>query len=192
MNRKKKSAEILAQLGDPLPLPYRAGPVKAEPSADDSPPHLTLNEPIRRPRVFSEERLQNSQSAKETIPALPIWRREADSSLVLRPRETGTEPSVLDELQRRLETLRTELAEDDLNEALGLLEKAVALLDDVLEQKHQQSIVHELERYQQLAAESKPPSGAMKAGLIALIFLISILVSFVAGHLSSELCYHLC
>ncbi|GEQ68714.1 hypothetical protein JCM33374_g2382 [Metschnikowia sp. JCM 33374] len=197
MNRKKKSTEILAQLGDPLPLPYKANTtqIKNESAFEDFSglPPSNAYEPIRKRRVFERrdfsgaglgpkptnpsrsERFERSDRHEEHVP-LPIWRRDRGAGTEQRsqsnPGNSGTQnnsgfsaamqfsdsegeethdgaENILDQLQHHLDTLKTLYDNKDAIELdQSKFEKILAMLEQMIEQKQQESIVHELERIQ--------------------------------------------
>ncbi|OBA20937.1 hypothetical protein METBIDRAFT_167410 [Metschnikowia bicuspidata var. bicuspidata NRRL YB-4993] len=215
MNRKRKSTDILAQLGEPLPLPYQANPhtIKSERSFEDSPP---VPQPlaygrIRKRRVSERRELLglrneefNGPNLDEHVP-LPIWRRDRGSFSTGSHPETEIEedieqsvktPSVLDELQQQLDLLKSMYdSKDALDADHRKFANVSASLQQIIEQKQQESIVHELERIQKQNKGLRSHQGVnskWKAGLWLLAFLLLLLASFVAGQFSYEYCYYFC
>lgn len=187
MNRKsRKSTDVIAQLGDPLPLPYRTVSgqqhVKAEElellELDPSP------EPVRRRQVP----LFNYKEREEpNTPSLPIWHQRSGD-------ETET---VLDSIERKLAELRTEYTDEDQSK----LQDIELQLEHLLERKQERSIVQELERLQQLNSrlmrtKTKFPTPSQHtmtvAGVVAVVLILLGMVSMVLGSLSYDYCYYFC
>lgn len=215
MNRKRKSTDILAQLGEPLPLPYKANTshIKNENSFDEveSAPPPIVYEPIRRRRLFEKRNVLETRESRPEHPSfdehipLPIWRRDRGSSssaIVPDSENEGSEENeareltIIDELQQQLDIIKTLYGSKDAIDAdQGTFSKLSAMLQKIIERKQQESIVHELERIQKLPTQVdyiKQTNTRWRYGFwIGAIFLL-LLSSFYAGQFSYEYCYYFC
>lgn len=212
MNRKRKSTEILAQLGEPLPLPYRAHNtgIKSEFRRDEPPtiaagPAPIVYEPIRKKRLFERREVLGNRDLSFEAPTnddhvpLPIWRRDRGVLMTSAVSESDTEENlgvqgtILDDLQQQLDLIKTLYDSKDAIEAdKKKLDKILASLQQLAEQKQQESIVHELERIQSQSRASSVESSKWKYAFWVLALFFLLLASFLAGQHSYEYCYYFC
>ncbi|EEQ38299.1 hypothetical protein EJF18_30857 [Clavispora lusitaniae] len=195
MNRKRKNFTLSAELGDPLPLPYR--PTSAIKNEDDDSQAIESNdtsfiEPTRRrklPQLGYRDRLVEEKRVLSPR-SLPIWHQRTPSI------ETNTRYIHLDSIQRKIEQIREEFSDESGTELEKQLEKIDQQLEDILEQRHENSLVEELKRLQQLNVPSPSSrTSTPKVGRLFLIALVLVLlagVSFCAGQMSYEYCYYFC
>lgn len=191
MNRKRKN-QVVAHLGDPLPLPYRpASAVKTEDESPDDSMESVLEVPRRRKfsplghrdRVLEETRVVSPRS-------LPVWHQRAASL------DKSAQLPSLASMERKIQQIRDEFHDADDSETRQLEEKLESLnhqLEDILEQRHENSLVEELERLQQLNPHLHPAENAMRRPyIIAMVVGVLLAVSFFAGQLSYDYCYYFC
>lgn len=177
MNRKRKSIDVLAQLGEPLPLPYRPSSIVKE-EVEEIEPEV---QPRRRHvPLFTRER-------DEAVP-LPLWRARPEEEL-----ETNTQ-TILDVIIHKIEELRAVTGDDDEN-ALKLIEKQ---LDEMLKKK-EDSLAEELKRLQEVAGtEGEKSGGSRTLSILELtVLLVALLVivgyvSYTLGGMSYDYCYYNC
>lgn len=193
MNRKRKSVDVLAQLGEPLPLPYRPTPpqtIKLEEVKDDTHETEQIISDTFRPRNVLLRYFQD-RDTEESRPRLPIWQNSRQLSNEFRPEET-----VLDSIEGKISTLRIEMENgngiDSEKEALDQINQQ---LEQIIEQRHENSLMQELQRLQHLNQTSTTKSGKSNypLWLASAIFIILLgMASYTAGSYSYEYCYYFC
>lgn len=153
MNKKTRKSEVIAQLGDPLPLPYKpnivGGKIKDEPLEDWSEeriePIRNFNDNVlRRRQVLAVSQRGNERDIHdipETFLRLPIWRRSHSPGY--NPVSDG---DILDQIERNLHQLRS--VDHDDGDKLTL-ERVNAQVEELLQRRHERSLLYELERQQQ-------------------------------------------
>lgn len=182
----------MAHLGEPLPLPYR--PTSAVKTEDDNPDEsmdIALEVPRRRKisplghrdRVLEETRVLSPRS-------LPVWHQKAASL------DKSTKLPSLGTMERKIQKIREVFQDADDNETRQLEEKLDDInqqLENILEQRHENSLVEELERLQQHNPHLHPTEeGTRRRYIIFAVIALLLASSFVVGNLSYDYCYYLC
>lgn len=207
MSRKhSKNSDLLAQLGEPLPLPYK--PQSQLPKEEDSSDTILRHEPIRiisdpplRRRIFSSgNSLPERQQARSELlpsppPRIPLWRRKVSHE---EDALTGTQ-AALNTIEAKVRELRdscsnNEVADRKLEAKLRRIEQD---LEKLIEESREASILEELERLQELSRgsiiERRPVltlNQKLAIGIVTLCVFCAI--SFCLGHMSYEYCYYWC
>lgn len=181
----------MAHLGEPLPLPYRpASAVKPEDENPDDSMDIALEIPRRRKisplghrdRVLEETRVLSPRS-------LPVWHQRAASL-----DQNAKFPS-LARMEQQIQRIRVEFQDVEDSERRQLEEKIEELnqqLEDILEQRHECSLVEELERLQHLNPHLHPVENAGRRYVYVVAMILLLASSFVAGQLSYDYCYYFC
>lgn len=193
MNRKRKTP-VVAHLGEPLPLPYRpASAIKTEDENHDDSMETVLEVPRRRKfsplghrdRVLEETRLMSPRP-------LPVWHLRAvswDHSPAV-----NVLPSLVN-MERRIGQIREEFRDADEAETKQLERKLEGLdrqLEEILEQRHEHSLVEELERLQQLNPRLRRGGAAWVRYAAAAAVAVLLAASFCVGQLLYDYCYYFC
>lgn len=187
MNRNRKTTDLIHQLGEPLPLPYRpsANIVKEE-TEENSPedPPATLAEPIRRRHFAFRRQLEDSKTeSPQQVPLqvpLPLWRNHA--------LDETTESTILDSIEKRVEQLRRA----DSSESRSKLEHIDKQLEELLQKQQESSIVQELERLQQMADVPRRERKLHVLIIVVAALAIAALTSLFLSNLTYDYCYYFC
>ncbi|KAF3988458.1 hypothetical protein FT663_03310 [Candidozyma haemuli var. vulneris] len=209
MSRKhSRNSDLLAQLGEPLPLPYKPQQTSSSLKDEDSSDTILRHEPVRsvseqpiRRRLFSsgypnDSRLSEPEASPPAPPTLPLWRRKY--SIDKTPVEPSPSQAALDTIEQKIEELRNSCGSNEQidKKIEGKLRTIESDLDKLIEESREASILEELEKLQQL---SKPLHESQKrslnpklvaAGVVLLVLFGT--VSFWLGHMSYEYCYYWC
>lgn len=193
MNRKSKNSDIWAQLGEPLPLPYKP---KLQAKADESTDTIVKHEPVRlaseppiRRRLFSgyNELRVSEPEVPPSPPRLPLWRRNVSvGSSALVP--------TLNTIEQKIQELRSSCGNEAVDKKIEAKLRAIEQdLDTLIEELKEASIMEELERLQHLRpAERNSHDQSTKLAAGAAVLLAFGAVSFWLGHMSYEYCYYWC
>lgn len=194
MNRNRKSTDLIHQLGEPLPLPYRpsANIVKEE-TEENSPedPPATLAEPIRRRHFAFRRQLEDSKTeSPQQVPLqvpLPLWRNHA--------LDETTESTILDSIEKRVEQLRradSSESRSKLEQIDKQLEEIDKQLEELLQKQQEGSIVQELERLQQMADVPRKERKLHVLIIVVAALAIAALTSLFLSNLTYDYCYYFC
>lgn len=176
MNRKRRNADVIAQLGEPLPLPYRPSTQTIKTEEEESETEIVSD--TFRPR-------QTLRFKDRDVARLPIWHSGVDK-----------ETLVVHSIEQKLASLKLETLTDTEIEKLEEIDNQIGAL---LEQRHETSLLQELEKLQHTepAAESTTSSissskWTLKIFLVSLALIFVGVSSFIAGNHSYEYCYYFC
>lgn len=194
MNRKRKSVDVLAQLGEPLPLPYRPTSQSVKTEIEDEGNNSEIISDTFRPRqvLLRHSRDREFESSR---PRLPVWQNRRASSI-----EMNIEETILDSIESKIAGLRTEIVSgNDLAAEKDTLELINKQLDRIIEQRQENTLMQELKRLQHSEVNVAGISGTGKSWTasstlllaVALFVLLGVL-SFVANSYSYEYCYYFC
>lgn len=190
MNRKRKSADVLAQLGEPLPLPYRPTSQSVKAEAEDEENNTEIISETFKPRqVLLRHSWERDHDTSHT--RLPVWQNRRVSSV-----ESQIEETILDSIESKIASLRTEIdSGNDLSSENELLEQINQQLERIIELRHENTLMHELKRLQHTTeGSSDTRRSKLSTLLISIIVLIVGLgvVSFLTGSGSYDYCYYFC
>lgn len=172
MNRKRRNADVIAQLGEPLPLPYRPSTQTIKTEEEESETEIASD--TFRPR-------QTLRFKDREVARLPIWHSEVDK-----------ENTVVHSIEQKLASLRLEPLSDA---EIEKLEKIDNQIEALVEQRRETGLLQELEKLQhtELAAECTTSSKwSLKIFLVILALILVGVSSFIAGNHSYEYCYYFC
>lgn len=195
MNRKRKSVDVLAQLGEPLPLPYRPTSQSVKTEIEDEGNNSEIISDTFRPRQVLL-RHSRDREFETSRPRLPVWQNRQVSSV-----EMHIEETTLESIESKIASLRTEIdSGNDLAAEKETLELINKQLDRIIEQRHENTLMQELKKLQHSSdvnVEKKCWTGkSWTAGstlllAVALVVLLGA-VSFIANSYSYEYCYYFC
>lgn len=197
MSRKRKSIDVLAQLGEPLPLPYRPTPpqtLQPEDIKEETSEGEVVAADTFRPRHVLLRHYQDRET-RENRPRLPIWQHQRVPSQEIQQQQT-----VLDSIESKIASLKADLESGASIDADRLeLEQIDLRLEHIIEQRLENNLMQELKRLQHqsggpnlAAAEPTKHRSIVVVILAVLIPLLAVVGSYVAGGYSYEYCYYFC
>lgn len=181
MARKRKNVDVLAQLGEPLPLPYRPTlSMKLEDVEEENDQNHPVPDTFRPHSILLRYKERDTD---ESRPKLPIWHAPQ------RPRTASWEETLLDSIESKIAALRAEIGTFANSESeRDALEKIELDLDAVLEKKHEDTLMQELKRLQHQNSAGNSHKGTFFVVAI-LFFLVG---SYIAASYSYDYCYYFC
>lgn len=193
MSRKLRSSDVLEQLGEPLPLPYIVEASKQKEESEDSILSSQFAEQIKRRKV----RIPSSEGRIDyrTDPVVAVNDPFGFPFRLLRQNDFEPDETVLDEIERKIMLMKQDFrTKKDLIADQDTLEEISRTLDEIHSRKHNNSILHELERLQEhgLSREDASPMRRRKTLILVAIAILLLIASFLAGHFSYEYCYYFC
>lgn len=185
MNRKRNKADLIALLGEPLPLPYKAELIKSE--------SVLEVQPSRRHVLLINANDVEKNSAEyeffelppESIP-LPIWRR---------PRQTpvSSQTEIIDLIENKISQIRVSSSGADISK-LQKIETELTEISQVAEENTELDILQLLSSH-----EAPPPKRHIRIqlswkmlGIIICCFVFFCTVSWALSDILYQYCYYLC
>lgn len=187
MNRKRKSIDVLAQLGEPLPLPYRPTSQNVKAEIEDEGNDTEIITDTFRPRQVLL-RHSRDRDFETSHPRLPVWQSRRMSV------ELRIEDTLLDSIESKIASLRTEMDNgNDLSTEKETLELINQLLERIIEQRHENTLLKELKKLQHDNDSVKVATTSRFTVILttALVAFLAV-ISFIAGSYSYDYCYYFC
>lgn len=183
MNRKRNKADLIALLGEPLPLPYKAGLIKSEPDLEvqHNRRHVLLINANDVERNTTED--ESFEAPPERIP-LPIWRRRRQTPV-------SSQTEIIDLIENKISQIRVSSAGADINK-LQKIDTELGEISQVVEENTELDILQLLSSHETLPRERQIRLPWRIFGITICFFVLFCTVSWALSDILYQYCYYLC